>query len=98
MSSSGSWESPSPVDDSDGDPTFEPQPKRKRGTCMQQARRGNRGIGVGRRMVADRASRNVSGNSSSEETCDSAPGTSAKITFENSVREKINFLQGKKKE
>lgn len=91
MSSTDSWQSPSSVDDSDRDPSFEPTSKKQRRRAVLQ-RKKQQPIKKKKDTGAARAA-----SSSSEETCDDQPGTSAQATFENSIREKLNILQGKKK-
>lgn len=98
MSSSDSWRSPSSVDDSDKDPSFEPQRKRNRQAGFAKKKpAAARRVANRRTMNARAGATRTSSSSSEEDACDHQPGTSMQATMEKSLREKMDALRGKKK-
>lgn len=92
--SSDSWQSPSPADDSDADPLYEP--KRKRNRKKLTGRRGTVKKPARKPPTAARTAVQVI-DASEDESCSDQPCTSQQATLENRLHKKLMTLQGKRR-
>lgn len=89
---SDSWKSPSSVYDSDADPLYEPENKKRKTQKRSIRKRGRTGSGKLRSSLAKNSS-----CSDEDKPCDTHPSTSGAALAENALLKKLEVLEGKKR-